>query len=273
MKINQKIFLFFLSLIPANLCVSQFNNFIIVSIPKTGTHLAEKALHLILKRSGYSTNLPLKKDWPSEKIKSQVDTKNINQFLSGHALYDKDSANTLAKNNWKGLFCIRDPRDAVVSLAFWIGKGQYFKGYHKLSLQDRIKIVLEGPKEGYLFHKRAFPPKAIKAYPELFKKQIDWIKEKNFLEIKFEDLVGPKGNGSQESQLKKISEIAKHINVNLPDYEAVKISNNLFGNTNTFRKGQIGTWKKYFTEEHKLLAKKHFGKILIDLGYENNTNW
>jgi len=44
--------------------------------------------------------------------------------------------------------------------------------------------------------------------------------------------------------------------------------------TNSFlRKGIVGDWKNYFNEEAKEIFKKHAGKELIELGYENDLNW
>lgn len=39
------------------------------------------------------------------------------------------------------------------------------------------------------------------------------------------------------------------------------------------RKGISGDWKNYFNEESKQVFKKHAGQMLIDLGYEEDTNW
>ena len=48
------------------------------------------------------------------------------------------------------------------------------------------------------------------------------------------------------------------------------------GETDTksfLRKGIAGDWKNQFTEEAKDCFKKHASQTLIDLGYENNTDW
>ncbi len=37
--------------------------------------------------------------------------------------------------------------------------------------------------------------------------------------------------------------------------------------------GYMVGWKEIFTEENKVLFKKYFGKLLVDLGYEKNYNW
>ncbi len=39
------------------------------------------------------------------------------------------------------------------------------------------------------------------------------------------------------------------------------------------RKGKSGEWKEYLTDRHKDRIKELYGEILIELGYEQDTNW
>lgn len=41
----------------------------------------------------------------------------------------------------------------------------------------------------------------------------------------------------------------------------------------TFRRGEIGSWRKVFTAEHKLLFKNLTKDFLVRLGYEKNNDW
>ncbi|KAM9954340.1 hypothetical protein ACTFIW_003881 [Dictyostelium discoideum] len=40
-----------------------------------------------------------------------------------------------------------------------------------------------------------------------------------------------------------------------------------------FRKGEIGDWRNYFTDDNKRWFKEETGSLLIDLGYELNNDW
>lgn len=40
-----------------------------------------------------------------------------------------------------------------------------------------------------------------------------------------------------------------------------------------FRKGIVGDWRNYFTEEHVSLVKELVGDELVSLGYESNQSW
>jgi len=41
----------------------------------------------------------------------------------------------------------------------------------------------------------------------------------------------------------------------------------------TFRSGKTGSWKRYFTDEHKNIFKEVAGDLLIRLGYEKDNSW
>jgi hypothetical protein len=41
----------------------------------------------------------------------------------------------------------------------------------------------------------------------------------------------------------------------------------------TFRKGQPGDWKEYFTEKNKEQFKATAGDLLIQMGYERDFDW
>jgi hypothetical protein len=95
----------------------------------------------------------------------------------------------------------------------------------------------------------------------------------NVLSIRFENLVGPQGGGSQEAQIQTITAIAQHINQPITEYEAIFYGECIFGGTFSFNKGKIGSWKDYFTPDQRKLFKEHAGQLLIDLGYEKDLNW
>ncbi len=102
---------------------------------------------------------------------------------------------------------------------------------------------------------------------------LPWQLVPNIYTTTFEKLVGPQGGGTLEEQLNEIIAIANHMGTKMDQTQALEISNNLFGESITFREGKIGSWKKYFLERHKDAFKKVAGQLLIDLGYEKNLNW
>ena len=265
------VLLIYIFLVNFNLLAKQ-EKFIIIAIHKTGTHLTKKAIELILKEASIDLKLH-GQHWDQGSIKEKIINERRTQLI-GHALYNPKSAKIIRENNYKGFFCIRDPRDVTVSLAFYSKTAEFVgPNLSELSLDQQLTYLLNTEKKYQVFSKDNAFFCDIPNVKSLYNLQTGWGKEKNFFIIKFEDLIGPKGNGSLQKQLKTIKAIAQHININLSNKQILNISNNLFGNTETFRKGQIGDWKNHFSQKHKLLAKKTLGKILIDLGYENDKNW
>jgi hypothetical protein len=92
--------------------------------------------------------------------------------------------------------------------------------------------------------------------------------------VRFEDLVGPMGGGSLESQLKTLKLIAEHVGMIIEDEKLLKIAKRIYyKKSRTYRRGEIGGWKETFDDEIKTLFKKEHGELLVNLGYEIDFNW
>ena len=110
---------------------------------------------------------------------------------------------------------------------------------------------------------------------KFYKLYLPWMRVYKFLTIKFEDLIGFAGGGDETKQKLVIANIARHLNIKPQKKLLNKVVKNLFGGTGTFRKGQIGSWRYEFTAEMKNAYKSVPGacQLLIDLGYEKDSNW
>jgi hypothetical protein len=102
---------------------------------------------------------------------------------------------------------------------------------------------------------------------------LDWMKNPSVFVCRFEDLVGFRGGGNKNLQMRTIKKLAEHLGYCLSWERIKEISDTVFGNSATFRRGQIGDWKSYFSEENKDLFKKVMGDILVDLKYERDFKW
>ena len=95
-----------------------------------------------------------------------------------------------------------------------------------------------------------------------------WQDVDNFILLKFEDLVGPKGGSTEELQFESIDKILNHINANQFNIEDIAIKS--FGKPGTFRKGKINRWKIELDNKEKELFKK-YDDYFVSLGYEPTT--
>jgi len=233
---------------------------IITSVPKSGTYLLTKTVHMLqraVKKQQFSVD-----DHP--KRLTHINEKS--QMWIYHLHYNTHNLSVAKKTRLKILFICRDPRDQVASFVPFIRKHQdeYPDSWQHIHLIDPAIFSL--PDSGL---QRELILK-INRYYDLF---MPWRDHPQVYATRFEDLIGPKGGGSLEAQLREIINIGKHIGINVSRKLALKVANGLFGGTWTFRKGQIGAWNTEFTGENKHLFNEHAGQLLIELGYEKDLNW
>ncbi len=252
----------------------------LVTIPKCGSFLLLKTIQLI---NGKKERIMPKELYliPDSTMKTFFDKDVI---LSSHAIYVDMNINQLNKNNIKTIFIYRDPRDQIVSAAFWIKKNSHWPhaNWDINSLIDEL-IICGGSIWGTIFKLATQIPDAdlpwlgLKGIAEFYNMYLPWRFEPNVYTTTFEKLVGPRGGGNLESQLNEIMAITQHMGMNLDRRQATRIAHSLFGGTLTFREGKIGSYKKHFLERHKIAFKtKHNGagqKLLEYLGYEKDANW
>ncbi len=230
-------------------------NIFVATIPKSGTHLISKSLELLLKRN------VIRIENPQKVIDSTVPLQRNNELFRSHLPYHPKAEAFFKKNNYKCLLMMRDPRDQLVSMSFW-----FVMRPNKHA--DKAARYAKDP--SYL---KELMMNRIRHIADYYKKYLPWQKNSRFHTVKFENLVGYEGGGTRKKQINEIKRMGRHLGIALTDETIGHCVKNLFGGTYTFRKGQIGGWKKYFTEEHKRVFKQVAGQLLIDLGYEKDFNW
>lgn len=190
-------------------------------------------------------------------------------FATGHMPFSHRFDQLLSKNGFKMILILRDPRDVINSeLNFFLNtkKLALHKPYQELTRDEGIMSILHG------FHQNSSYPKQ----PSIRNVLLDympWLRKPYVYVTTFEGLVGSLGGGNSHTQTEEVMNIAQHLELSLSEQELEKIKRNSFGGTHTFRKGTIGSWKEKFTIDQKLACKQLLGDLLIELGYESNTDW
>lgn len=253
-----------------SVCSIEHDDFVLVTPPKTGTHLAIALLESLLDKQekfilGFSIN--------REKLIEHLDfTKAHNRFIRIHAMPTDEMIQTLKDKNYKVIFTWRDPRDQAVSLLFFIldpskhfayGPMARHRAFGKLSFDDQLLEVITGCRFG------------CSATKEMMGGRIPWLhQDPEFLyTTRYEDLVGSQGGGNDKKQITEIMNIASFLNLNMSREEILARTKHIYGQGRTFRSGHIGEWRKYFKPQHIKGFKEVFGQELIDTGYEKNFNW
>jgi len=270
MKSINYIFLFFLLITQTTICLHE--KIFIATIPKTGTHLLRKIITLLTGNVGVGTNTSWLYITPE-----RLNTIKPNQFLISHAPPIQSNVSLLEHHNYRGIFLYRDPRDQVVSLAYYLAK--YKIGtIHKLPIQEIITKVISNYKViDYLVVKIPYYPDInltkLNNVKQHYDAYLPWKDHPAIYTTTFEKIVGPRGGGTEMEQLQEIKNIANHLGLLIDNEEAKKIAVQLFGSSDTFREGQIGSHKKHFTSRQKKLFKEIAGTLLIQLGYEQDFDW
>ena len=194
-------------------------------------------------------------------------------------MYSDEILNVISKFNCKVLFIYRDLRDVAVSHARWITKEEriflndVYADYP--GFDEQLMSSIKGVPLGTPFGSNV-------SQPDIgtdFSRWQGWVTDPNTCAVKFEDLVGERGGGSEDKRLHIMEQILDHLEINLSSQEIQRTFASTALNpeeSHTFKKGgkgSIGGWKATFKESHKEAFKVLAGQMLIDLGYEQDFNW
>jgi len=220
---------------------------------------------------------PLSNELFFDFFKQLIEKKHASGIWSSHSPYTRAVAEYLEQRSSTNFFVIRDPRAMLVSMAFMVSKG-WLAGQEA----DPVLIMndfIDGRQKNFI----RWGVTVHEAYPLIweygivgfYKMYLSWMQAKNFYTVRFENLVGSQGGGSDSLQKAEIMTIASHIGYALTDEKLTHVAKNLFGGSVTFRDGKIDGWKKYFSADMKAAFKQVPGanQLLIDLGYESTTDW
>jgi len=255
---------------------------IVIALPKSGSNLLTKCLGLILSRG--SDDIIFRKNLPFPQSLYELSLNDLCAMIQEsqqiiwhtHLIYKPEYAVIFKETQSPIFFGYRDPRDLLVSLARFMKQCPgIWHGADKIPMDNLIMDLI--------LHNNSTnnnPP--VKGVFNLYQAYLPWRDAPGCYSVRFENLVGAQGGGSQEKQIQEIKNIAHHVGVIITDDRAQDIAQNLFGGTWTFdasrdvvkeKAGQIGSWKNYFTQEHKKAFKTVAGQLLIDLQYEQDFNW
>ena len=274
MKNKKYLVLFSIFIISNIMC--QHNKIFITSVPKSGTHLLGKLLTLLTGQIAAGTIVGktgsnIDSSW-LYITPERLDTITPDQFLVSHALPIESNISLLERYGYKGIFIYRDPRDQVISRAYHLIK--YKVGtIHRLPLEKVItRVICNYP----IFQSPYYHDINLKKLNNIrqnYDIYLPWKDHGLIYVTTFEKLIGPAGGGTEEVQVQEIKNIARHIGLEISDVEAKKCADQLFGDTNTFRAGKIGSYKEHFTLEQTSLFKRIVGDLLIQLKYEQGLDW
>ena len=247
-----------------------------ISFPKSGTHLLDQILLGFAKVAPYAKRLHsfyaeyegesgVKRD-PGQALR-WLDSLHPRDVASAHLFARPEAVARVTSSEFIPYFIFRDPRDVVVSHAFYVTDMESSHVHHDYyqSLPDfdaRLKVSILGRQDTDI----EFPDIA-----ERFAPYLDWLDQPEVLTIHFEDLIN--------DRVQTLNRIMDHFLARAPLQSPRKlILDSLESSINptrspTFRSGKTGEWKKHFKSEHKKIFKEVTGDLLVRLGFETDLNW
>lgn len=238
------------------------------SFPKAGTNLLE---NLLLNVPGLRRRLGrMNRAWTIEEVNSilnNIKSLKKGQFTSSHFIADERIFNTLKINNIKSIMVIRDIRSKIISHSKYVTNIDFAHKTHNFfkNLDDddnRINAIIDGV------------PNVVASIDEELKRYAGWLDNPHILVVRFEDLIGEMGGGSDNKQKETLEKIINFLEVKISNNQFNKIQSKIFSTkVRTFRSGKINEWHKYLNENHKNKIKNKAGNWLIENGYEKNNDW
>lgn len=255
--------------------------FVLITVPKSGSHLIIKALHFLTGVPPvWHTHFPSFWCIPSDK-----------GFLYTHFCVPPELArNYQSLPRLKQIVMIRDLRDVAISMvghitrSSWPGlSGQERDHFLSLSFDEQLLFVINYDYDIYEIAEKC-PHANQVSLRKIALQAAEYSQDPNRLIIRYEDLVGPQGGGSFDAQLGALAKIATFIDAH--PSSLAEIAEQLYGNEHdpfgkgdlqnyqsTFSEGSIGRWKTLFKPEHVRAFKEKIGPYLIALGYEQDDSW
>ncbi|KZR68137.1 Sulfotransferase domain protein [Prochlorococcus sp. MIT 1303] len=164
-----------------------------------------------------------------------------NNFIFGHLPFSKTVSKLLEEEHVVVLIPIRDPRDVIISQMNYImsNKNHSLNSYFaSLSSNiERLKALIIGVDS---------PVKKQRLLPinEIYRQMKGWTKNPRSLVVYYENLVGPRGKGSELKQKNEIYKISNKIGVSLRKSDIENICDQIYcPQTPGFRKGVAGDWQ------------------------------
>ncbi|NGX39614.1 MAG: hypothetical protein KR126chlam1_00947 [Chlamydiae bacterium] len=230
--------------------------FILFTIPKSGTTMAQKYFSLI--------------EDTLDAFDLCVSTQHFNLPFSSYSEDQMDYIYVMKK-----VVLIRDLRDVFCSLADMLDKSLDRDPWVIFTRKEKIKKLIGfAPPIPRDLLQNDYANTWCNTMRSAITAAVEILSIPNTCVIRYEMLVGPKGGIATESEMhQEMKKINDFLGVTLSDEKYSYVKDQLFGGSSTFNKGKVGPWKREFDEELKNLFKLKYGQELIDLGYEENFDW
>jgi hypothetical protein len=205
---------------------------------------------------------------PQAWIRAQLQALQPGDVRFGYLYATPENIALLAQPGWAHFLILRDPRDVVVSEVFYALQinPDHLLHKHLTSLDDmeaRLNSLIRGIPGG--------PLKRV-GVREHYQRFLPWIRQGGVHVVRFEALL--------DRPRQSLSAMLNHLKgcgfePRLSHERTLDVLQRQMSpeKSVTFRKGKTGDWRNHFTAANKRVFKEIAGELLIQLGYEADTDW
>ncbi len=267
--------------------------FLINNLPKAGTHLIKSIVEMFpgiqctgleflnhladelnISSNGDNTTVPLGVDWPKfapvTGVKAVLNKIGHGQFAIAHTCYSEGFDILIRDLGIRTLLILRDPRDVVISHAKFIAKKEnhfLYPIYEQISPEERIIASIVG------FEQMNPDELMLLNIDHRYRSLLPWNEKSYNYTTRFEKLVGENGKVDKAQQTGEILSITRHLGIKFDKSQLSQITDSISIGASNFEKEQNDGWKDHFTPLIKTAFKETAGKLLVELGYEENLDW
>lgn len=254
------------------------------SLPKSGTNLVRRFLTLCgLRHAGlipargrvrrtlpplFNYGYPVGVDWISTvnsgHVNSILRAVKEGELITAHVGYSWCFIHLTEQFGFRRLLVIRDPRAVLNSFVPYVStsvRHSIHRPYSRLPEFERYRLALHGGWIGRLF----LEPMKHRCWSLQ-----PWLEAPDVLCVRFEDLVGARGGGDDSRQFEETRRIADWLEI--PEDARKMAVETLFGGSQTFRSGQIDSWRTEIPAGLLADVNTELAPVLSAWGYEVDVN-
>lgn len=242
------------------------------SMPKSGTHLLASLLDGLgdLRFAGHLVTFDCgdrhQPEQPLQDLTRRLDRLRTGRYLGGHLIADDVVQDRVAASGVKLLTILRDPRAVTVSGANYV--------LEATQLRDRDEALKLFPDKDAILRAMVAghgEPGEKFYFPEIgerYAAYAGWWDSAVGLTVRFEDLIGGRGGGSDDEQVDKVATILQFLGYGDDPVTSRRLAAQLFSEKAiTFRTGRVDSWRDELPPDLAGEIEERCASWMTRLGY------
>lgn len=207
-------------------------------------------------------------EFDESEFRRKISSVRKGQFFTAHLIWDPGITKVCQSEGIPVVHLIRDPRDVLVS------RLHYAKGLKRTRLnrtlmerypddETRLRALITGDEtneaKGYI---------NLASMAHSWSRFQGWLSDPNSMVVRFEDLVGSAGGGSDNKRAETITAVLQHVGLSYRPEIVNKMMQRSSGKGSlTFRRGKVGAWQDEIPVGAQHTLAECMGQQLEQMGY------